>query len=201
LLGDGQGNFASSVNYRTGVDTQGIAVGDLDGDGKLDLVVANTGVDDWWTVGVLRGKGDGTFAQEVEYDSGFGPNSVALGDLNRDGKLDVVLANSGAGASLNVLLGNGDGTLANFVSYRVGDSASDVTLGDVDGDHNLDIVATGGGVIVLLGKGDGSFATPLIYAANSQSVSLGDVTGDGRPDVVVAAYSSAVAVLRNDICR
>ena len=201
LLGDGQGNFAASVNYPTGVDTEGVALGDLDGDGKLDLVVANTGLDDFWSVGVLRGKGDGTFAQEVEFASGFGPNSVALGDLNKDGKLDVVLANSTAGGSLSVLLGNGDGTLANHVDYFVGESAGAVMLGDVDGDHNLDIVATGDGVIVLLGKGDGTFPTTLVYAASSSSLALGDVNGDGRPDVVVAAYPSSVAVLLNTACR
>jgi hypothetical protein len=201
LLGDGQGNFAASVNYPTGVETQQVALGDLDGDGKVDIVAANTGVDDWWSVGVLRGKGDGTFAAEAEFPSGIGPNSVALGDLNKDGKLDVVLADSTAGGWVTVLLGNGDGTLADGVEYNVGDSAGAVMLGDLDGDHNLDIVATGEGVILLLGKGDGTFpTTPLVYAARSSSLALGDVNGDGRPDVVVAAASSSVAVLLNS-CR
>ena len=201
LLGDGQGNFAASVDYPTGANTEAVALGDLDGDGKLDIVVANLGLDDWWSVGVLRGKGDGTFAAEVEFPSGFGPNSVALGDVNKDGKLDVVLANSTAGGSLSVLLGNGDGTLANHVDYFVGESAGAVTLGDVDGDHSLDLVATGDGVIVLLGKGDGTFPTSLVFAAHTSSLSLGDVDGDGRPDVVVAAYPSSVAVLLNTACR
>jgi hypothetical protein len=202
LLGDGQGNFAASVNYPTGVGTDGVALGDLDGDGKLDIVVANLGLDDWWSVGVLRGKGDGTFAAEVEFPSGFGPNSLALGDVNKDGKLDVVMTNATAGGSVSVLLGNGDGTLAMNVDTYIGESAVAVTLGDVDGDHNVDVVAIGdGSVVVLLGKGDGTFPTSLAFAAHTSSLSLGDLNGDGRTDVVVAATPSSVGVLLNTACR
>jgi hypothetical protein len=101
-----------------------------------------------------------------------------------------------------VLLGNGDGTLVKPVDYWVGDGTGAVTLGDLNGDHTLDIAAIDRGLIVLLGKGDGTFpTTPLIYAASSSSLALGDVNGDGRPDVLVAAYSSSVAVLLNTTCR
>jgi hypothetical protein len=200
LLGDGQGNFGASVDYPTGLETEAIALGDLDGDGKLDIVVANTGLDDWWSVGVLRGNGDGTFAKEVEFTSGIGPNALALGDVNKDGKLDVVATNSTAGGTVSVLLGKGDGTLADAVDYQIGASASDVALADVDGDQNVDLVATGQGLVVLFGKGDGTFPQRLVYAASSSAVSVGDMNGDGRPDAVVAAYSSSVAVLLNG-CR
>jgi hypothetical protein len=200
LLGDGHGTFAAHVDYPTGVATRAVALGDLDDDGKLDLVVANTGVDDYWSVGVLRGNGDGTFAEEVEFESGFGPNSVALGDLNGDHKLDVVTANAGIGGTVSVLLGNGDGTLAAHVDYPAGGGAGAVALADVNGDHLLDVVAGSNGVMVLLGKGDGTFATALTYAPTSSSMSLGDLNGDGRPDVVIASYPASVGVLLNT-CR
>jgi hypothetical protein len=99
-----------------------------------------------------------------------------------------------------VLLGKGDGTLADAVDYQIGASASDVALADVDGDQNVDLVATGQGLVVLFGKGDGTFPQRLVYAASSSAVSVGDMNGDGRPDAVVAAYSSSVAVLLNG-CR
>jgi len=84
--------------------SHGVALGDLNGDGKLDIVVANTGSDNDGSVSVLLGRGDGTFADSVDYPVGGFPNAVVVGDLNADGKLDVIIADSGK----SVLLGKGD---------------------------------------------------------------------------------------------
>src|SRR5271166_4606842 len=91
-----------------------IAAGDLNGDGKLDLVVANF---DTGKISILLGQGNGTFATPVDYPVGKQPTFVLVGDVNGDGKLDVVVCNEAEG-TLNVLFGNGDGTLQKPVTYR-----------------------------------------------------------------------------------
>jgi hypothetical protein len=187
LLGAGAGKLSAHVEYAVGANPQGLAVGDLDGDGKLDLAVANLGYDGGWSLGVLIGKGDGTFAPEVELESAYGPNSIALGDLNGDGKLDIVAANSGAATTVSVSLGKGDGTFAAHVDYVTGERPHSVVLGDMNGDGKLDAVTANPDshtVSVLPGKGDGTFAPELQYIVNATMVALGDVNRDGTLDVV-----------------
>lgn len=226
LLGNGDGTFQSAVDYNSGgSDATSIAVGDMNGDGKPDVVVANRcptscsmGVPDG-LVSVLLGNGDGTFQSAVTYDSGGGnTSSVAIGDVNGDGKPDVV-AFSACNTSncttsvVGVLLGNGDGTFKTVVTYKSGiGSGGGVVLADVNADKKLDIVVANpcssgschqGSVGVLLGKGDGTFKGAVTYAsggAGAGSIAVADVNGDGRPDIVVAnscpigctAYSDGV---------
>ena len=99
-------SFAAVGYTVTGNTPRGVAVGDLNGDGHLDLVTANSNSSD---VNVLLGNGDGTFGPEARYTVGAGPWSVAVGDFNGDHRLDLVTANTGSG-DVSVLLGNGDGT-------------------------------------------------------------------------------------------
>src|SRR5205085_11797771 len=93
LLGNGNGSFQTYVDYRTGAEPFWVAVGDFNGDGKMDLVTANVG-NAGNTVSVLLGNGDGTFQPHVDYLTGSFPNSVAVGDFNRDGRKDLAVANS-----------------------------------------------------------------------------------------------------------
>jgi hypothetical protein len=171
-----------------------LALGDLNGDGKLDMVVANEGVDGYWSVGALLGKGDGTFAARGDVSTDRA-TSVALGDLNKDGKLDLVTANDW-GSRAFVLLGKGDGTFAPMTSYSTWSYTPHLALGDLNGDGQLDIVvASTGATEVLLGKGDGTFAPSLSYAACAQTLALGDFDGDGRLDIATVTYASTVSVL------
>ena len=121
LLGKGDGTFGSAVSYAVGTQPWSVAVGDFNGDGSLDLAVANKGSDN---VSILSGKGDGTFRSAVNYTTGSAPESVAVGDFNRDGKLDLAVGNSGSN-NVSVLLGNGNGSFQTAVNYPVGSAAID----------------------------------------------------------------------------
>jgi hypothetical protein len=103
LFGDGSGHFSSPVNYGAGMSIQLLADGDFDGDGKLDLVTANSGSN---SVSFLKGNGDGTFQTNVDFPTGNGPMWVAAADLNNDKAPDLVVANS-ADNTVSVLLNKG----------------------------------------------------------------------------------------------
>jgi hypothetical protein len=194
LVGTGGGKFAAHVDSQAGVSPVSLAPGDLDGDGKLDLVVANEGFDGYWSVGVLLGKGDGRFTAAADA-SGGRATSVALADLNGDGRLDLVMA-SDWDPVVSVLLGKGDGTFTAKVDYPTWGSVASITLGDMNGDAKLDVVAASGGAMeVLFGKGDGTFAARLSYATSPWKLALGDFNGDGRLDVASTAYPGSVNVL------
>jgi hypothetical protein len=196
LLGNGDGTFQTAVTYSSGgFFADSVAVADVNGDGKPDILVANTGgvpICSGGGVGVLLGNGDGTFKTAVTYCSGGGPVSLAVADVNGDGKPDLVVVSS----LVSVLLGNGDGTFQTAVSYESGGYPPEsVAVADVNGDGKPDILvanycvdecAITGNVGVLLGNGDGTFQTVVTYdVANPTSVAVGDVNGDGKPDVLV----------------
>ena len=190
LLGNGDGTFQAAANYASGGDNaESVAVADVNGDGIPDLLVANECAgdcefDERGAVGVLLGNGDGTFQAAVSYDTGgFLANSVAVGDVNGDGKPDLVVANQN---SVGVLLGNGDGTFQPALSY--GSGGLSVAVADVNGDGKPDLVVAGcGGVCILLGNGDGTFKPAVSYnSGGSIAVTVADVNGDGKPDLLVA---------------
>jgi hypothetical protein len=170
----------------------GIAVGDFNGDGKLDLAVVNFGD---WNIYVLLGNGDGTFqaARSVYVASGGGfPWYVVAADFNGDGRLDLAVSNY-QDNSLSVLLGNGDGTFQAPQTTPVGTNPAKVAVGDFNGDGKPDLAVSSvanGTVSVLLGKGDGTFLPPLVTpaGANPWYFAVGDFNGDGKLDLAVADY-------------
>lgn len=216
LLGNGDGTFKPAVTYGSGgYGAYTVTVADVNGDGKLDLLVGNAfaisfGGGDG-TVGVLLGNGDGTFQPAATYDSGGGgAYSIAVADVNADGKLDLVVANhlcvEGLGipctgdAVVGVLLGNGDGTFKPAALYSSGGIAGQsLRVADVNGDGKPDVIVVNscatnfclnGEVSVLLADGKGTFQPAVPYDSGgyeATAVTVADVNGDGKPDLLVTS--------------
>jgi hypothetical protein len=195
LLGNGDGTFqVTNVVYDSGGrQAESIAVADVNGDGKPDLLVANQCTSqgctqDHGVVGVLLGNGDGSFQPVVNYSGGNHTSGLAVADVNGDGKLDVVETDVGSGAG--VLLGNGNGTFQQRVGYDTGGYTSgSIAVADVNRDGKLDLLVaneTPGTVAVLLGNGDGTFQPAVIQAEiDPRSLAVADLNGNGSLDLVV----------------
>jgi hypothetical protein len=175
-----------------------IAVGDFNGDGKLDLAVTSTqsGTGYSTDVQVLLGNGDGTFRSAISYAVGEAPDSVQTADINHDGKLDIVTA-SGMNDTVSILLGNGDGTFQPALTLPSPPDPIYVAIADFNHDGKLDIAtlnlsdSTGSClcVAVMLGNGDGTFQYPPIITtlpAGPFGMGIGTFNADGKLDIAVA---------------
>jgi hypothetical protein len=207
LLGKADGTFEVGSHPRTWNYASSVAVADFDGDGKPDLAVGHGDIVDGYgqrRVMVLRGNGDGTFQDPVEYQVGTGgetPIDVAAVDLNGDGFPDLAVLDAWGGR-LILMMNQGDGTFAVGPSLRITGGLESVALavGDFNNDGIPDLAATGdNGVGILLGHGDGTFDTPLNYGATGLpfTVAAGDFNGDGFTDLATAGDHGAIAVLLN----
>jgi hypothetical protein len=151
---------------------------------------------------VLLNRGDGSFEAHRDYATGVRPDSVAIGDLNGDGKPDLATANFGPD-TVSVLLGRGDGSLQSKLDYRTGNDPESIVIGDVNGDGQPDLATADVGadtVSVLLNRGGGGFVLNAHYQTGSgpDSVAIGDLNGDGLPDLVTAnVHTRTVSVLLN----
>ena len=198
LLGNGDGSFRPAVNYAAGSHPVRLTAADFNGDGKIDLAVADFGTvgsaSDPGGIDILLGKGDGTFLPAVKSAAGVNPNLVAAGDWNGDGKPDLALGRQdGNGHSfIDVWLGKGDGTFQAPVSYATAGGLADLRAADFTGTGKLSLVvahccgvaATG----YLAGNGDGTLQAENPFPAGPATAGLAvaDMNGDGRPDLVVA---------------
>jgi hypothetical protein len=200
LLGNGDGTFGPAVLFPAGTSPGAVAVADLNGDGKDDLVTADAGSDfGGSTVQVLLGNGDGSFQPPAAYFAGPFDRALAVGDFKGDGRPDIATLNSGTFA---VLLNNGDGTFRSAATYTAGLDPWSVVVGDFNGDGALDIVASGAladAVSVLLGNGDGTFrpAQTIHVSSNPRSLVAADVNHDGKLDLVLVAGSGIEVLLGN----
>lgn len=198
--------FAPVTTYSSGGSTPfSLAAADINSDGKLDIIIANTYNS---LLGVLLGNGNGTFQPVTTYSTGLGtsPRNVLIVDINGDTKLDLVFASISGSGVLGAVLGNGNGTFQAPVFYpSAGLHTPDyVATGDLNGDGKLDVVSgsfntTGntGNVQVLLGNGNGTFQAPRLYASGSiYYLVMADVNKDGKLDVLTANfYGSTAGVL------
>jgi hypothetical protein len=191
LLGNGDGTFQAHSDLGVGGEPEGVALGDFNGDGKMDLAVVNAGPS---TVSILLNNGDGTFGgsapialQQSKFSSYSG---IQVADFNGDGKLD--LAVTGWNSQLAVLLGNGDGTFHAPAYYGEGGSSLSA-VADFNSDGFLDVATGNGtGVLLYLGNGDGSFQDPLQYATGySLLLPLRQEIFDQKPDLAVANGGSS----------
>jgi hypothetical protein len=186
LLGNGTGGFTAAPGspFPVGTGPQFVVVGDFNEDGKPDLAIANAGSDN---VTVLLGNGTGGFtaAPGSPLAAGSNPHSVAVGDFNGDGKLDLTIANAGSN-NVTVLLGNGTGgfTVAPGSPFPVGSTPESMAVGDFNGDGKPDLAIAnsfGNNVTVLLGNGAGGFTaapgSPFPAGAVPSSLAVGDFNG------------------------
>jgi hypothetical protein len=212
LLGDGTGRFQPAPGGPLNYGATELALGDVNGDGRLDLVLAHH---DSYAVAVLLGDGRGGFApafgSPFAAKDGQHPHThgLALADVNRDGRLDVITANNDDN-DIAVLLGDGRGGFRPTPGspFPVGPSPYPFAVGDVNGDSAPDLVVPNSGpknrtVTVLLGDSHGRFApapdSPFTVPNGPYHTALGDVNGDGKLDVVAAHDdSSFVSVLLGD---
>ena len=199
FLGNGDGTFQGAQSFAAGINAHSLSVGDLTGNGKLDLVVANwdDGPANPNSLSVLMGNGNGTFQSPQTIPLPFGPNYTAVADVNGDGKPDIIVTGSG---EVGVLLNNGNGSFQTPVTYPVGVAQGGLVVADVNGDGKPDILVTNqnsNDIGVLLGNGDGTFQNQVTYSvAGPGSLALADINGDGTPDLVVDNYTgSSVSVL------
>ena len=204
FLGNGDGTFTPAGIYFTSAagGTSGLAAADLRGNGITDLIVVNPsdGFNNFGSVAVLLGNGDGTFQAPQEFAAGLRPTFVTVADVNGDHKPDLVVG-SDIRDTVSILLGNGDGTFQGPQTFDVGPGPSSVAVGDFSGDGKVDLAVAdrwfGGSVNVLPGNGDGTFQPGTHYRLSQapNAVLAADLTGAGKLDLVTANGGGTVSVL------
>ena len=176
-----------------------IAVADVNGDGKLDVVAASGATDN---VSVLLGNGNGTFQASTTYPAADEPTGICVADFNGDAKPDLAVTHY-SGNVLSILLGNGNGTFQAPVNYPAGTTPRGILATDLNADNKPDLVVAvpnSSAVYVYIGNGDGTFPAAVPYAVGSGSdVALGDLNGDGKDDIsIVIDNGNSLKVLRGN---
>jgi hypothetical protein len=192
LLGNGDGTFKSQLQSVTGNTPVSVVLEDFNGDGYLDVAVADQAGN---AVSVMLGTGTGSFPTHLEYPTAAFPTGVAVGDFNHDGSLDLAVS-AGNGNTVSVLWGQGDGTFAGQVNAGTGDIPYSVVAADFNNDGTTDLLAANSGgtsISVILSNGNKTFQTRTDFAAGPtpRAVATGDFNADGVPDLVVTNSNCA----------
>ena len=213
-LGDGAGHFslAAGSPVTLGYSPSDIKLGDVNGDGFLDLCVANS---ERAAVGIFLGNGSGRFSPApgppllAGAPTGFAAHGLQLADINEDGKPDIIMIDSRQNAFVT-LIGNGRGGFSQgpTATFAAGQGRYAIAFGDLDGDGHLDAAIASGGagelaepgrLLALRGDGKGAFkkGSETAVPQSPRYVTLGDVDGDGRADIVITHSDNLVSVLLN----
>jgi len=205
LSGNGAGSFGAATGLTgAGTNPASVAVGDFNLDGKPDLATANEGSNN---ASVLLNSCNGApcgataFGSATDFPAGTGPVSVAKADFNRDGRIDLAVANRSSN-NVSVLLGNGSGGFGAAANFNAGSTPQSVATGDFNLDGRADLVVanfSSEDVSVLLGNGSGGFGAAANFnvgGANPIWVEVADLNRDGRPDLAVANLDANTVTIR-----
>ncbi|CAF1308453.1 unnamed protein product [Adineta steineri] len=195
LFGFGDGTFLLGTAYSSGLQSQPnqLTIGDFNNDNQLDIATINTNTNN---IGISFGYESEPFATVTPYTTGGGsqPHSVAVDDLNKDGWLDIVVANFG-NDNIGILFGQRDGMFSSMMTYSTGNGSApySVVVFDFNNDTYLDIATTASAtnyIVILLGYGNGTFANEVTYFTGTDSrpytIGIGDFNNDSILDIVVA---------------
>jgi hypothetical protein len=190
-------SLAAGIEYPMLKPPQVMASADFNGDGKLDLAMADS---DGKVASVLLGAGDGSFATDIDTTvSGGTVRALQAGDFNADGKMDlaVCLTSGFMKGSVAVFLGNGNGTFQNQRNCTVNADAWNVATADFDNDGKSDLaVLNAASVSILRSNGDGTFQPKNDYSGTGWTMAVGDFNGDGNADLAVLGTTTTVTVLQ-----
>jgi hypothetical protein len=214
LISNGNGTFKAARAYPVPAGVDDVALGDFNGDGKLDVAVTNSGTDDM--VSILPGSGSGTLKAAVVFGTNFGPSGIAAADFNGDGKMDLVTADDGGPfgvtiATISVLLSNGKDMFAARTDYSVGNESvtgaySGIAAADLTGNGKPDLIvpitfAYPYEISILMNKGNGTFKPFVSYPLPTGPIAVvtGDFNNDHKTDIAVANGngSGSITVLLN----
>lgn len=206
LTGNGDGTFNAPTTFvnTAAADSPCVVAADVNNDGKLDVIISHelacytAPCTSSQKLSVLLGNGDGTFQNLPDVNVGLGMARIAVGDFNEDGKKDLAIC--GSNTQLYLLIGNGDGTFAQQPTIFLvpgGDlfsAGSDVDVADFNDDNNQDLAVAlpgnGRGTAILIGNGNGTFATPFRILDNAldapQSLAIADFNRDSFLDIARA---------------
>ncbi|HSZ54874.1 MAG TPA: FG-GAP-like repeat-containing protein [Tepidisphaeraceae bacterium] len=209
LLSNGDGTFTSLGIQPNRFELLAVATGDVDGDSKPDVLFT------YWsgTNYTMEEFLSSTHTEHRVGSVGLAPDALAIGDVNRDGNSDLVVANEIINGSTNtsaasILLNEDEANSGAFLpprTFQVHDGATAVALSDLTGDDRLDVITQSredGIVSVLLGNGNGTFQNQETFLTNSRSyggnIVAADLNGDGRPDLILSGSTTTVLLAQSN---